>query len=270
MCENGTTIDSGRHDRESLGRQRVNCGRQPRIRHVAPCPVSLAGLDGRTRRATLGLVARTRALGQHHGEAAAASAGRQCAAGAAWCDSESDRGSRWQVAVTAAVCLPGGQPSSCCFSAAAAENFAARLAAIWIVLPLAELRPSRAARSLTLNLPRPAIATSRPAASSSAIASHAASTALFGLLAGQVAARRDLLRELVLGHLMLPACVRDATGCFATSARRGKTCVMDQPRTACSIVALEHGRRRMAKEGRTEGLTKSRQPKRSAPLRPPV
>jgi hypothetical protein len=66
---------------------------------------------------------------------------------------------------------------SCFFSAAAAENFATVLAAIWIVSPLAGLRPSRAARSLALNLPNPAIATSRPAASSLAIASNAASMA---------------------------------------------------------------------------------------------
>src|SRR4051794_4707074 len=71
-----------------------------------------------------------------------------------------------------------GQPLSCCLRPAAAENFAARLAAIWIVSPVAGLRPARAARSPTLNLPKPAIATSRPATSSPAIASNAASTAL--------------------------------------------------------------------------------------------
>jgi hypothetical protein len=53
-------------------------------------------------------------------------------------------------------------------SALAAENFATRLAAIWIVWPVAGFRPSRAARSRPVNLPKPAIATSRPAASSPA------------------------------------------------------------------------------------------------------
>jgi len=76
------------------------------------------------------------------------------------------------------VSRPKGQALSCALRAAAAENFAARLAAIWIVSPVAGLRPSRAARSLTVNLPKPAIATSRPAASSPVIASNAASTAL--------------------------------------------------------------------------------------------
>ncbi len=41
---------------------------------------------------------------------------------------------------------PKGQALSCALRAAAAENFAARLAAIWIVSPVAGLRPSRAAR----------------------------------------------------------------------------------------------------------------------------
>jgi hypothetical protein len=50
-------------------------------------------------------------------------------------------------------------------SAEAAENFAALLAAIWIVSPVWGLRPSRAKRLLTPNLPKPAIATPPPAAS---------------------------------------------------------------------------------------------------------
>src|SRR5271167_1177466 len=53
------------------------------------------------------------------------------------------------------------------FSALAAENFAALLAAMLIVSPVDGFRPCRAARWLTLNLPKPASATSPPAASSS-------------------------------------------------------------------------------------------------------
>src|ERR1039457_5900558 len=62
------------------------------------------------------------------------------------------------------------------FSALAAENFAALLAAMLIVAPVDGLRPCRAARWLTLNLPKPASATSPPAASSSETTSIAVST----------------------------------------------------------------------------------------------
>jgi hypothetical protein len=92
---------------------------------------------------------------------------------------------------------------SCCFSAAAAENLAARLAAIWIVSPVAGLRPSRAARSATLNLPKPAIATSWPAASSAAIVSKTAVDGALGLLARQACGGGELLGELGLGHAVL-------------------------------------------------------------------
>src|ERR1700691_5914984 len=68
------------------------------------------------------------------------------------------------------------QPLRRFFSALAAENFAALEAAILIVSPVDGLRPSRAARWLTLNLPKPASATSPPAASSSETTSSAAST----------------------------------------------------------------------------------------------
>ena len=54
----------------------------------------------------------------------------------------------------------------------AAENFAALLAAIWMRSPVAGLTPWRAARSETLNLPKPAIATSPPFCSSLAIVSN--------------------------------------------------------------------------------------------------
>src|SRR5262249_19160149 len=57
------------------------------------------------------------------------------------------------------------------FRALAAEKFAALLAGIWIVCPVDGLRPRRAARELTLNLPKPASATSPPAANSSDTAS---------------------------------------------------------------------------------------------------
>src|ERR1700757_2571955 len=62
------------------------------------------------------------------------------------------------------------------FNALAAENFAALLAPIWIVWPVEGLRPCRAARWLTLNLPKPASATSPPAASSSETVSMTVST----------------------------------------------------------------------------------------------
>jgi hypothetical protein len=71
---------------------------------------------------------------------------------------------------------------SCCFRPAAAENFAARLAAIWIVSPVAGLRPSRGA-----------LAGDR--------VEDGVDGAL-GLLAGQ-ARGGDLLGELVLGHALL-------------------------------------------------------------------
>jgi hypothetical protein len=63
------------------------------------------------------------------------------------------------------------------FNALAAENFALLLAAIEIVSPVAGLRPSRAARLLTLNLPNPARETSFPLANWVETASNAASTA---------------------------------------------------------------------------------------------
>ena len=93
---------------------------------------------------------------------------------------------------------------SCCFSAAAAENFAARLAAIWIVSPVAGLRPARAARSLTLNLPKPAIATSRQAASSAAIVKRGVDDAR-GPAGRDARTRGDLPDELVAGHAVLLA-----------------------------------------------------------------
>jgi hypothetical protein len=65
------------------------------------------------------------------------------------------------------------------FRALAAENLALLLAAIAIVSPVAGLRPSRAARLLTLNLPNPARETSPPLASWLETASRAASTACF-------------------------------------------------------------------------------------------
>jgi hypothetical protein len=92
---------------------------------------------------------------------------------------------------------------SCFFSAAAAENFAALLAAIWIVWPVAGLRPSRAVRSLTLNLPKPAIATSRPAASRWRSLRTLGVDGALGVLAGDAGSRGDLLCELVLGHRVL-------------------------------------------------------------------
>src|SRR5271167_215770 len=63
------------------------------------------------------------------------------------------------------------------FSALAAENFAALLAAMLIVSPVDGFRPCLAARWLTLNLPNPASATSPPPASSLEIVSIAASRA---------------------------------------------------------------------------------------------
>src|SRR3954452_11861149 len=68
---------------------------------------------------------------------------------------------------------------SAVFRPDAAEKRAALLAAIWIVSPVAGLRPSRAERSLTLNLPKPETATSPPPASSLAMALNVASTASF-------------------------------------------------------------------------------------------
>src|SRR5579863_9858960 len=75
--------------------------------------------------------------------------------------------------------MPWGRcyPLSSFFSALAAENLAALLAAMLIVAPVAGLRPVRAARLETPNLPKPATDTSPPAASSAAIASNTASTA---------------------------------------------------------------------------------------------
>src|ERR1700733_5624208 len=74
-------------------------------------------------------------------------------------------------------CESPDQPLRRFFSALAAENFAALEAAIWIVAPVDGLRPWRAARWLTLNLPKPASATSPPRASSSDTDSIAASIA---------------------------------------------------------------------------------------------
>ena len=90
-----------------------------------------------------------------------------------------------------------GQPLSWLFSAAAAENFAARLAAIWIDSPVAGLRPSRAARSAMLNFPKAAIATSRPAASSPAIVSKTASTAFLACSPASPAAAATCLASSV-------------------------------------------------------------------------
>src|SRR5580692_9777831 len=75
--------------------------------------------------------------------------------------------------------LEGDAPSQLrrFLSALAAENLAALLAAMLIVAPVAGLRPCRAARWLMLNFPKPARATSPPAASSSATASIVASNA---------------------------------------------------------------------------------------------
>jgi hypothetical protein len=84
---------------------------------------------------------------------------------------------------------------SCFFSAAAAENLAARLAAIWIVSPDAGLRSSRAARPLTLNLPKPG---DRDLAARGELAGDRVDRGVDGargLLAGEAGVRGDLLGD---------------------------------------------------------------------------
>jgi hypothetical protein len=82
------------------------------------------------------------------------------------------------------------------FNAVAGENLTARRAAIWIVSPVAGLRPSRAERSATLNLPKPATATSPLPASSAVIASNHTR----GGRASQPRPDGDLPYEILLGH----------------------------------------------------------------------
>src|SRR3954454_217802 len=74
--------------------------------------------------------------------------------------------------------LSGGQPLRVSFRPLAAENFACFDAAMVIFLPLCGLRPSRAARSATLKLPKFGTLTSSPAAKAWAMTVNAASTAL--------------------------------------------------------------------------------------------
>src|SRR5262249_45656678 len=62
-------------------------------------------------------------------------------------------------------------------SAAPAVNFGTREAAIWILSPVAGLRPSRALRCETLNLPKPENVTSLPRFRADSIVSSIASTA---------------------------------------------------------------------------------------------
>jgi hypothetical protein len=101
----------------------------------------------------------------------------------------------------AAVRLAAGQPLSR-FRPAAAENFAARLAAIWIVSPVAGLRPSRAARSLTANF---AQAGEHDVAPRGELAGDRVTQGVDdapSLAAGDARVRGDLPGELVLGHAL--------------------------------------------------------------------
>src|SRR3546814_8890721 len=68
------------------------------------------------------------------------------------------------------------QPFSLSLTALAAAKVSFFDAAIWIVSPLAGLRPSRAGLSLTLNLPKPGSEISAPVAAASVNATKTAST----------------------------------------------------------------------------------------------
>src|SRR6185369_7348041 len=81
---------------------------------------------------------------------------------------------RRRIGSGAAVC----QPLSLSLTALAGAKPSLREAAICMAAPVAGLRPSRAAVSLTLNLPKPFSDTSSPLVAASVIAAKAASTAL--------------------------------------------------------------------------------------------
>ena len=107
--------------------------------------------------------------------------------------------------VTAAPSIKSERYLTAFFSPAPAENFGTRDAAIWIRSPVAGLRPSRALRCETLNLPKPEKVTSLPRLSAPSIVSRTASTALGGVPLAQPGAICDLVHELGLRHLLPPS-----------------------------------------------------------------
>ena len=108
------------------------------------------------------------------------------------------------------------------FRPAPAVNFGTFEAAIWIVSPVAGLRPSRALRCETLNFPKPEKTTSLPRLSAPSMVSSTASTALSGVLLAQPSAIRDLVDELGLRHV---APSFEVVGMIEANTGRGQLCV---------------------------------------------
>ncbi len=93
------------------------------------------------------------------------------------------------------------QSLSLSFTALAGEKPSVLDAAIWIVSPVAGLRPSRAALSLTLNLPKLLMETSSPLAAAVVIASNTSSTSLRASL-GNAFGAGDPLGQIGIVHMM--------------------------------------------------------------------